>query len=143
MREIAFRVAGMPATKGSARAFVRGGRAIVTNDAGQKAKCWAAKVTDAAFEAMGDSPLFVGPVQVAIDFYLPRPKSHYLRGKVRVTAPRYVPTKPDGSKLLRCAEDALTGVVFRDDSQIVIWSGVKFYSDWFIGASFVIREVAP
>ena len=142
---ISFFVAGQPSTKGSVRAFVRGGRAIITNDAGEKAKCWAAKVSDAAFEAMGRAPLFDGPVVVNIQFHLPRPKSHCLRGQLRATAPIFVPTKPDGDKLLRCAWDALTGVVFVDDSRIVEWSGSKVYADdGRTGAAFEISaaEVA-
>jgi Holliday junction resolvase RusA-like endonuclease len=143
VKPLGFFVAGQPGTKGSARAFVRGGRAIITNDAGEKAKCWAAKVTDAAREAMAGAAPFDGPVVVGIVFHLPRPQSHYLRGQLRASAPIYVTTKPDGDKLVRCSWDALTGVVFTDDSRIVEWSGSKVYSDaGRVGAAFSIRIVA-
>jgi Holliday junction resolvase RusA-like endonuclease len=34
----------------------------------------------------------------------------------------------DGDKLMRAALDALTGVVYKDDSQVARWSGSKTYS---------------
>lgn len=33
--------------------------------------------------------------------------------------------RPDGDKLTRAIWDALTGVAFEDDSQVVEWHGVK------------------
>lgn len=126
---ISFFVPGQPGTKGSHRAFwnAKAGRAIVVNDS-KKAAPWASLVTLLAREAMAGAPLFDGPIEIAIAFHLPRPKSHYLRGKLRATAPSHAPTKPDGDKLERCTWDALTGVVFTDDARIVRWSGEKPYA---------------
>ena len=39
------------------------------------------------------------------------------------------PTKPDLDKLERAIGDALTGIVFRDDSQIAWWSVWKVYGE--------------
>lgn len=64
-----------------------------------------------------------GPLIVEFKFWLPRPKNHWGTGrnlgKLKDWAPREHITYPDRTKLLRCAEDALKGIVWRDDSQIV------------------------
>lgn len=134
---ITFTVAGLPGTKGSARAFVRGKRAIVVNDAGDKARAWASQVADAARAAMAGRAPLDEAVSIFVQFYLPRPQSHYLRptkkypmrNSLREDAPSMCSGKPDGDKLERCLWDALTEIVFRDDSQIVAWTGSKYYAD--------------
>ena len=130
-----------PATKGSAQAFVVPGqrRAVVVID-NRKAAPWAALVREAAERAVAMQE--VGPVEVEIRFYLPRPRAHYLRGALRPTAPSLVVTKPDGDKLLRCCWDALAGICFKDDSQIVRWSGAKYYADPHpVGARICVRPI--
>lgn len=147
---IRFFVEGEPGTKGSVRAFAvrsktarSGFRGVVTNDS-KKAKPWAKLISVAAKKAMRKQEPLQSKVCVAITFYLQRPKGHFRKnGALKPGAPRYVATKPDGDKLVRCAWDALTGVVFGDDCQIVAWSGQKLYSnDGHIGAEFRITEVA-
>lgn len=72
-----------------------------------------------------------GVVRLHATFRFPRPLSHYGRGKfgdkVRSSAPAQKITKPDVSKLLRAIEDAMTGVVYRDDAQIVSATTEKQY----------------
>lgn len=105
-------VRGIPRPQGSHRAFVVRGRAHIT-DSNKGLKAWRDVV---AFCAQTAAPpkLMDGPVSVHIDFVLPRPKS----------LPKKIPDwwhikKPDVDKLTRAVLDALTGVVFRDDSQVV------------------------
>lgn len=111
---VTFRVYGVPAPQGSMRAFVRPGmkRAILTSDNTQ-VKPWRALVSAAA---AGVCPALAFPrgVPVAIEgtFYVPRPAS----APRRVTHPT---KKPDLDKLLRALGDALTGIVWQDDSQVV------------------------
>jgi crossover junction endodeoxyribonuclease RusA len=69
-----------------------------------------------------------GPVQISVTFYMDRPKSHSTTKGLRPTAPTYHTGKPDIDKLLRAILDALTGVCFRDDSQIAIVSCEKNYA---------------
>lgn len=68
-------------------------------------------------------PLFEGPVGLAVVFTLLRPKGHHgtgrNAGKLRDSAPDYPCVKPDATKLLRGVEDAMTGVIWRDDAQVV------------------------
>jgi Holliday junction resolvase RusA-like endonuclease len=64
-------------------------------------------------------------------FVLARPRSHYGTGRnadrLRATAPAWPCSRPDATKLLRAVEDALTGVVWRDDGQVVVQTARKVY----------------
>lgn len=139
---IRFFAAGIPSTKGSARAFVRGGRAIVTNDAGAKAKVWAGIVSSAALDAMrGKAPIFELPLDVMVTFYLPRPKSHSTTRGLRPNAPTHSSSKPDADKLVRCALDALTGIVFGDDAQVARLVVEKRYANGAAGMAVSVEAL--
>ena len=137
---IAFEVQGVPATKGSARAVTdkRTGRALLLASGSKKnardQRSWSTAVGWAAKIAMcGRSPL-VGPLVVAVVFWLPRPES--------VIAERPI-VKRDGDKLLRSTWDALTGIAIADDGQIVEWSGAKFYADGRAPGAHITIAPAP
>lgn len=111
---------GTPQPQGSMRAFLPKGRArpIVTSD-NPKNKPWRDQV---ALVALAGRPrgfvLWTGPVELQAVFHLPRPRR-----------PRHAePTaRPDVDKLLRSCLDALTGVLWRDDSQVTSLSARKRY----------------
>lgn len=128
---IEFFVPGVPKPAGSKRAFrnAKTGRIIVTDDC-KKGKDWRGDVRFVATTAVGDdaSPLD-GPLYLYVDFHMPRPKGHFGRNGVKASAPAYPTSKPDATKLLRCIEDALTGILWRDDAQIVMQSVSKIYAD--------------
>jgi crossover junction endodeoxyribonuclease RusA len=120
MSEVNFTVRGTPAPQGSKRALVHRstGRAVVMESAGQGLKDWRADVKAAAFNA-GPADLLTGPLMVSVIFTLPKPKS---APKSR----KWPDRRPDLDKLLRAALDAMTGVVFADDAQVVgveAWKG--------------------
>jgi Holliday junction resolvase RusA-like endonuclease len=119
---IEFTVYGKPAQMGSKKAFVRGNRAIITDDNSKQRKQWANAVATAAAEAMDGKPLMDGPVSLLVIFFFARPKSHYGSGKnaktLKSSAPERHAQSPDLDKLVRCLNDALTGIVFRDDRQV-------------------------
>lgn len=125
---IKFTVYGKAAAAGSKRGFVRGGRALIV-DASKASRPWKKKVAEDALDVMridgGDElrPPLEGPLCVDMTFYMPRPKAHFGTGRnaavLKPTAPLY-PTKiPDRGKLARGVEDALSGIVYKDDAQIV------------------------
>lgn len=91
-------------------------------DANPNAKSWKRLVANAARKQYW-GPQLESALSVTFTFYRPRPKGHYGTGRnagiVKDSAPDYPTTKPDVLKLARVAEDALTGVVYRDDAQIV------------------------
>ncbi|HEV8421202.1 MAG TPA: RusA family crossover junction endodeoxyribonuclease [Actinomycetota bacterium] len=126
-----FTVYGVAATKGSKRAFpVRKGgtltgRSVVVDDSRPALRTWTAQVT-AVIEELASADgwkLVEGPLEVRVTFYLPKPKS---APKSRRTWPA---RKPDLDKLLRALLDPMTGVLFRDDAQIVRLDAAKRYAD--------------
>ena len=128
-----FSIPGKPEPAGSKRAFVRGGHAIVT-DANKNAAPWKLEVKAAAAEAMrrrnGHNGLIEGPLQVSMVFIVPRPQNHFTStGNPSAVAKRtpFPTVKPDLLKLARGIEDAMTGIVYRDDSQIVLERLQKLY----------------
>jgi hypothetical protein len=136
MTALAFRIYGIAQQAGSKRAFIPKGwtRAVVT-DSNRNLKSWQQLVREAAAEAIrarqggdraggqGLSPwtLLDGPVRLAVAFYLPRPAS--LPKKVLAMT-----KAPDCSKLIRAAEDAMTGVVWRDDALVCEIVAGKYYA---------------
>lgn len=121
-------VPGIPRPSGSKRAFIIAGRARIAPDNPEQ-KQWQRLVTECAVEAWGDLPLMLGPVYLDAKFWFPRPKSHYrANGNLRPDASDYCRTKPDLDKLLRAVGDALTGIVWRDDAQIVLVTASKRYT---------------
>lgn len=121
---IQFVVYGKPAQMGSKKAFIPKGwkRAIITDDNSDKRKQWAGAVSQAAAEAMQGRELFTGGLMLTAKFFLRRPKAHFGSGKnasvMRADAPPWHIQAPDLDKLVRCLKDALSGVVYRDDSQV-------------------------
>lgn len=121
-------IIGIPAPQGSKTPW--------GSEANPNTKPWRANVAaEAALhrdQITGDS-LAAGPLKIIVAFYFPRPKSHYRTGKhageLKDTAPTYCATKPDLDKLQRAIGDALTGVLIRDDSQIVKWDATKLYGE--------------
>lgn len=121
---ITFTVFGVAQPKGSTRAFVPKGwtRPIITSD-NQKSKGWQQLVAEAASRALqGSGQLFHGSIKLDVAFHLPRPKSLPRTRETPMTK------KPDCDKLLRSTVDALTGVIFRDDSQVVDVHVTKQYA---------------
>lgn len=122
MQTIKFTVFGKPAQMGSKKAFVRGGRAIITDDNSEKRKNWANAVSTVAANAMGSTPMATGAVKVKANFYFKRPNSHFGSGKnaekLKDAAPELHTQTPDLDKLIRCLGDAMTGIVYRDDALI-------------------------
>lgn len=113
-------VPGHPRPQGSIRAIVHKhtGRAVAIKDNNRTQKTWRGDVRDTVERHWSDPPID-GPVFVGCDFVMPRP----LSTPKRRTPPAV--KKPDGDKLLRAVWDALTHVVWTDDSRIISWSGTK------------------
>jgi crossover junction endodeoxyribonuclease RusA len=128
MTALRFRVYGVAEQGGSKRAFLpRGWSRPVVTDTNRNLKGWQALVAQHASQAIearpeADRQITLDAVRLSASFYLPRPKT------LPVRRPRAHVKKPDLSKLVRALEDALTGVVYRDDSQIVELLVGKYYA---------------
>lgn len=138
MAGVRFTVIGEAQPGGSKSAFVvqpkEGGppRAVVT-DANKKVKPWQSEIKFAAADAFNGRPLMNGPLAVTFKFFRPRPKGHYGSGRnagvVKLSAPSAPDTRPDVLKLARAVEDACTGILWRDDAQIVAESLSKEWGE--------------
>ncbi|NTU68957.1 MAG: RusA family crossover junction endodeoxyribonuclease [Chlorobiaceae bacterium] len=132
---VVFFVAGIPVPKGSARAFLHNktGKVITRQDNADKQKPWASSI---AYTAQQNGVRIVndGPVSIKMEFVMPRLKGHFGTGKnagvLRDVVPLYHTSKPDLDKLQRCVLDALTGIAWKDDSQVSrIVGALKVYGE--------------
>ena len=93
-----------------------------------KLKPWRFAVSQAAL-ATGE-PMTDGQVSVMITFMFNRPKAHYnTKGELKPKAPFYKSSKPDLDKLCRSTLDGITGVLIKDDSQVVNLICNKVYTN--------------
>ncbi len=132
-------ILGTPAPKGSSRAFMNRstGRAVLAPGGSAvnalKIKAWSTSVREQALLALPEQcvePVFVNtPLVVVIVFRMARPSGHWGKGKnagkISSKAAAAPMSKPDIDKLVRATLDALTGLVFDDDSRISQLSAVK------------------
>lgn len=144
-----FFVPGLPAPGGSKRGFRVGNHISIVEAGGQKTKNWRAVVALAASatRAKLGGGLLEGPVQATVMFYMPRPKGHFgsgtNSGKLKALAPRFPISKPDTTKLWRSTEDACTGILWKDDAQVVDQHVRKVYAfnEGMLGAAIRVEEV--
>lgn len=128
VNSILFDVVGRPAPQGSKK-HVGGGRYV---EASKHLPAWRKAVTLAAKAVYSGDPL-IGPVRVRIMFRLEKPKSTKFSA-----APA---GKPDIDKLVRGCFDALIGVCFIDDSQVVSVEADKVWADGDPGATIHVVTV--
>jgi Holliday junction resolvase RusA-like endonuclease len=133
---VSFFVPGVPAPGGSKKGFFNPklNRVLMT-PASKKTKPWMAQVSAFAMEAVqkGKGTVLTGAVLLWIEFRMPRPQNHFRtgqhEGELKPNAPHFCTKKPDLTKLVRSTEDACTGIVWGDDSQVVIQNVSKVYCD--------------
>jgi crossover junction endodeoxyribonuclease RusA len=121
--QVSFFAAGIPQPKGSTKAFMpKGARFPVVTSDNTKLKPWGDTVKIMAQQNAPNGGPWSGPIAVHLIFHMPRPKSlprkvlHHLK-------------KPDTDKLIRGILDALKGVFYVDDSQVVEVFARKVYHE--------------
>lgn len=131
MSDIDFWVPGVPKPAGSKRGFYNPKlkRVIITDD-NRQSKDWITVVAQIAATSFAGE-LLEGPLKMRMDFFFVRPKGHYRSGKnghlLKADAPAFPIVKPDASKITRSTEDALKGILWRDDAQVVTQFITKRY----------------
>lgn len=95
---------------------------IVTHDDRAAVKAWAKTIKLVASAHAPEQPL-EGAVGLRVDFVVPRPKSVSEKRRPHAIC------KPDVDKYLRLLQDALTGVLYVDDAQVVRVAVEKSYGD--------------
>lgn len=132
---VAFRVYGVPAPQGSMRVFMikpKGGgaqRPIITHARGKLLAEWRAAIVQAAIKAR--VPVVQGPVFLKLLVILPAPVSRPTVLKTQKQMDYWLRPwrQPDADKLGRGVIDAMTGVVLKDDAQIVRLLIEKVYAN--------------
>ncbi len=75
----------------------------------------------------------LGPINLTVTFYMPRPKSHYGSGKksdmLKDNAPEYHISRPDTDNYCKLIMDSLNSIFWKDDSQICQLMAQKKYSE--------------
>ena len=127
-----FMVRGVPAPQGSKSAFVVNGRAVM-RESSKNVKSWRQAVSFVLQDWQG--AMYRGPVSVSVIFYMPKPKSAK-KGE------RYAAKRPDIDKLCRAMLDAMTGIVFHDDGQVVDLQATKQFEIGWVGALFDVAALS-
>ena len=122
--QIIFTVYGIPQPKGSAKAFMpKGVRFPIITSANPKSRPWANSIKLVAQKHRLRNGLWLGPLELKLDFFLAKPKS---LPKRKVS---WAMKRPDLDKLTRSVKDALTGVIYKDDAQVIDEHTRKEYGD--------------
>ena len=124
--KVTFFVEGTSRPQGSKRALGNG-RMI---EASRHLKPWRQTVRFAAQQYRPTDWRTTGPMSVSLVFTFQRPKSHYTtKGELTRNAPILCTSKSIGDidKLTRGILDALTEVLFDDDSQVIEINAYKRY----------------
>ncbi len=128
-----FTIRGVPAPQGSKSAFVVNGKAVM-HESSKNVKGWRQAVSFVMQDWKG--AVYEGPVSVSIIFYMPKPKSAK-KGE------RYAAKRPDIDKLVRALLDAMTGIAFHDDGQVVELEASKMYEVGWQGVMFDVASLRP
>lgn len=130
---IAFDVRGTPVPQGG---LVRSPHGGLYHKARPALVDWRQAIAAEARGAIAGSPPLAGPVVLQLGFRFARPETHFLPAnsrrpapELRLDAPVFVTGMPDIDKVTRAALDAMTGVIYLDDSQVTTLSVVKRYAD--------------
>lgn len=137
--------------KGGAIVMVPNGKGgtrplITTRDDAKGNAAWKDSVKFFAREQYRADPIRGVPLLLIVTFVMPRIGGHYgsgkNAGKLKPNAPMFHTVKPDLTKLMRSTEDALTGVLWGDDTQVAMQVSRKVYGAQ-PGAHVEVRELTP
>ena len=122
-----FRVLGLPKPQARPRAVSRGKFVKVYSPSTE----WKEAVKYAATK---QETITAEAIEVSLEFYFDRPKSHYGTGKnadkLKASAPRFHTKKPDVDNLAKAVLDACQDAgLFKDDSAVITLEVSKFYID--------------
>jgi Holliday junction resolvase RusA-like endonuclease len=125
---IVYSVYGEPIGKGRPRFAKRGN--FVSTYTPQKTKTYEDEIRMMAKSAMGASEPLETPVTVAIYIRVGIPASFSKQKRKDALANIERPTKkPDADNILKCFLDAMNGIVYIDDKQVVNIHLTKVYSE--------------
>jgi len=138
---VTFKLDADPVGKQRAR-YARRGNFVQTYTP-DKTRNYEALLKDAAIEAMGSSEPLETPVSLYLYIRVPIPKS-FSKKKVQecLNGSEQPMKKPDSSNVLKSVEDAMNGVVYKDDCQIINHHMTRVYST-LAGVDICVKEYLP
>jgi len=117
----------IPKPKERPRASVIGGHARIFTP--KTTEAYEKEIRAAWIRQNGDKPE-AGPLRVRVYFGLPIPKSETKANKLQMVLRKVFPIKrPDLDNLVKAVLDALNGVAYSDDCQIVTMLSKKNYAE--------------
>ena len=123
-----FIVEGVPVPKGRPK-FRRIGKFVSTYSP-KKTVDYEKLVSDAARVAMGSQEPLETPISLYLYISMPIPDSYSKKRRADCLIGTEQHTKrPDADNILKCVEDSMNGIVYKDDSQIVNLHVRKLYAD--------------
>ncbi len=132
------RIYGLPVAQGRPRARMfhdRSGTARVAMYDPATSRDWKRTVQQQVIDRRPPAPLAEVPLAMGLTFHLPRPQS--LPKRITEHTKR-----PDLDNLIKAIKDALRGVIYHDDAQIVRLTAGKVYGDS-PGVEISIAHVLP
>lgn len=140
MNGISFHVYGTPTPKGSTTRMPNGATLPAGTPASRlRMATWHREIRDAARIAMDDHAPFRGPIRLMVEFAFQPPAT-----TIRKYQWGWLPhtKRPDVDKLFRALGDALTGIVWIDDSQVCVSAINKVYAwDGRSGCHVIVDEI--
>jgi Holliday junction resolvase RusA-like endonuclease len=118
VQPVTITLAGDPQGKGRARAFRRGN--FIGHYTPEKTRTYEGMIRTAAMDAMGDRAPIEQPVELVMRAVFAVPTSYSNKKRAAALTGALLPArKPDIDNIAKAWSDALNGVVYRDDAQIV------------------------
>lgn len=128
---IQFTIPGQPVAKGRPRFRIMksaAGPDFVSTYSPPETQRYEAKVAQIAKQAMGSTFPTSAPIEVLIELRMQIPVSWSKKKQVAASKGEVRATKkPDADNMLKAVTDACNGIVWADDSQIVITTVRKLY----------------
>lgn len=124
---IQFTVPGIPVAKARARVTMVGGFARAYTPA--KTRKYEEHVSEVARRAMGELSPSTRPIEIMLELRMPIPASWTKAKRAAAAAGSVRATKkPDADNVLKGVKDALNGICWVDDSQVVVLTVRKLYA---------------
>ena len=120
-------VPGQPQGKGRAR-FARQGK-FVRAFTPEKTVAYEGLIALAGQKVMEGRNLMDGPVYLTVEAIFAFPKSGWSQKKRASRPIHWHVSKPDNDNIIKAVADGLNGIVWKDDSQVALAKGSKFYGD--------------
>lgn len=123
---LTFELPGKPQGKGRARSFRRGN--FIGHYTPEETRSYEGMIRDIAHREMNGRLPTEEPVQVTLTAVFDIPKSFSKKKRMLAIGNNIKPAKkPDIDNIIKAFVDAMNGVVFKDDCQIVLGEYAKVY----------------